>query len=110
MGDGLHTFLSHPAFQELPAILETPGPGGHGPDADELARLRALHAGEAGMQAEAERSEAEASPRPRPSGVPCGSQLTAAQSELREDAEARAGLRHLEELGVAAADLVARCA
>ena len=46
MGSGLHTFLSHPAFQELPAIMETPGPDGHGPDAAELARLRALHAGE----------------------------------------------------------------
>ena len=45
MGEGLHTFLSHPAFQELPAILETPGPGGDGPDAAELARLRELHAG-----------------------------------------------------------------
>ena len=28
MGKGLHTFLAHPAFQELPAILETPGPDG----------------------------------------------------------------------------------
>ena len=45
MGDGLRTFLAHPAFQALPAILETPGPDGHGPDAAELARLRALHAG-----------------------------------------------------------------
>ena len=45
MGQGLHTFLAHPAFQELPAILETPGPDGHGPDAVELARLRKLHAG-----------------------------------------------------------------
>ncbi|MEI7760033.1 MAG: deoxyribonuclease IV [Thermoleophilia bacterium] len=43
MGAGLRTFLTHPAFQELPAILETPGPEGHGPDADEVARLRALH-------------------------------------------------------------------
>jgi deoxyribonuclease-4 len=42
MGDGLHTFLAHPAFQELPAILETPGPDGHGPDAAEVALLRAL--------------------------------------------------------------------
>ena len=41
--DGLRTFLAHPAFQELPAILETPGPDGHGPDAAEVARLRALH-------------------------------------------------------------------
>ena len=43
MGDGLGTFLAHPAFQKLPAILETPGPDGHGPDAAEVARLRALH-------------------------------------------------------------------
>ena len=43
MGDGLRTFVSHPAFQELPAILETPGPDGHGPDAAEVGRLRALH-------------------------------------------------------------------
>jgi deoxyribonuclease-4 len=41
--DGLRTFLAHPAFQELPAILETPGPDGNGPDAAEVARLRALH-------------------------------------------------------------------
>ena len=45
MGDGLRTFLTHPAFQELPAILETPGPDGHGPDAAELARLRGLYGG-----------------------------------------------------------------
>ena len=45
MGQGLHRFLAHPAFQELPAILETPGPDGHGPDAAELARLRKLHGG-----------------------------------------------------------------
>jgi len=43
MGDGLGVFLAHPAFAELPAILETPGPEGHGPDAEELRRLRALH-------------------------------------------------------------------
>jgi deoxyribonuclease-4 len=43
MGEGLRTFLTHPAFQELPAILETPGPDGHGPDAAEVARLRTLH-------------------------------------------------------------------
>ena len=30
MGDGLRTFLAHPAFQDLPAILETPGPTGTG--------------------------------------------------------------------------------
>jgi len=48
MGDGLHTFLAHPAFQGLPAILETAGPDGDWPDAAELARLRALHAGKRG--------------------------------------------------------------
>ena len=44
LGEGLGVFLAHPAFAELPAILETPGPDGHGPDAEELRRLRALHA------------------------------------------------------------------
>ncbi len=39
----LGTFLAHPAFQGLPAILETPGPDGHGPDRAELQRLRRLH-------------------------------------------------------------------
>jgi deoxyribonuclease-4 len=42
MGEGLGTFLAHPAFQELPAILETPGPDGHGPDAAEVRRLEEL--------------------------------------------------------------------
>jgi deoxyribonuclease-4 len=42
IGDGLATFLAHPAFQELPAIVETPGADGHGPDADEVRRLRDL--------------------------------------------------------------------
>ena len=45
MGKGLHTFLAHPAFQALPAILETPGPDGHGPDALELKRLKRLAKG-----------------------------------------------------------------
>lgn len=43
LGDGLAAFLGHAALQELPAILETPGPDGHGPDRAELAKLRALH-------------------------------------------------------------------
>ena len=45
MGKGLHTFLAHPAVQGLPAILETPGPDGHGPDALEIKRLRRMHKG-----------------------------------------------------------------
>jgi deoxyribonuclease-4 len=41
MKDGLATFVSHPAFETLPAILETPGPdGGY---AGELKLLRELH-------------------------------------------------------------------
>jgi deoxyribonuclease-4 len=44
MKDGLGTFLAHKAFQKLPAILETLGAHGHGPDAAEMRRLRALHA------------------------------------------------------------------
>ncbi len=44
MGDGLAVALSHPALADLPMLLETPGHDGHGPDAEEVAALRALHA------------------------------------------------------------------
>jgi deoxyribonuclease-4 len=44
MGEGLGAFLAHPAFQELSAYLETPGPDKHGPDANEIQKLRDLHA------------------------------------------------------------------
>ncbi len=44
LGEKLGVFLAHPAFQGLPAILETPGPDGRGPDAVEVRRLRELHA------------------------------------------------------------------
>jgi deoxyribonuclease IV len=43
LGEQLGVFLAHPAFQGLPAILETPGPDGHGPDAAEVQLLRELH-------------------------------------------------------------------
>lgn len=43
MGDGLRTFVQHPAFRELPAVLETPGPEGNGPDAAEVVLLRAMY-------------------------------------------------------------------
>ncbi len=43
MGAKLGVFLAHPALQELPAILETPGPEGRGPDAEEVRHLRDLH-------------------------------------------------------------------
>ncbi|HSL63210.1 MAG TPA: deoxyribonuclease IV [Gaiellaceae bacterium] len=44
LGEGLGTFLAHAAFQELPALLEVPGTDGHGPDADQVRKLRELHA------------------------------------------------------------------
>jgi deoxyribonuclease-4 len=44
IGEKLGVFLSHPAFQDLPALLETPGADGGGPDAAELRKLRELHA------------------------------------------------------------------
>jgi deoxyribonuclease IV len=44
MGERLGVFLAHPAFQTLPAVLEVPGKDGHGPDADEVRKLRELHA------------------------------------------------------------------
>ena len=44
IGDGLATFVQHPRLQGLPAMLEVPGDG-DGPTADQLAKIRALHAG-----------------------------------------------------------------
>jgi deoxyribonuclease-4 len=44
IGEKLGAFLAHPAFQALPALLETPGPNGAGPDAAEVRKLRELHA------------------------------------------------------------------
>jgi deoxyribonuclease-4 len=43
LGDRLGAFLAHPAVQKLPAVMETPGPDGHGPDAPEMQKLRDLH-------------------------------------------------------------------
>jgi deoxyribonuclease-4 len=44
IGEGLGAFLAHPRLQELPAVLEVPGEDGHGPNADEVRKLRELHA------------------------------------------------------------------
>jgi deoxyribonuclease IV len=44
IGDGLAVLLGNPRLQHLPALLETPGSTGHGPDADQISRLRELHA------------------------------------------------------------------
>jgi deoxyribonuclease-4 len=43
LGGGIAAFLAHPKLQGLPAVLETPGPDGHGPNAAELRRVRSLH-------------------------------------------------------------------
>ena len=44
IGDGLGAFLSHPKLQGLPVLLEVPGKDGKGPNADEIRKLRELHA------------------------------------------------------------------
>jgi deoxyribonuclease-4 len=44
MGEGLGAFIGHPAFQHLAAYLEVPGKNKKGPDADEIQKLRDLHA------------------------------------------------------------------
>jgi deoxyribonuclease-4 len=43
MGEKLGAFISHPAFAELPALLETPGSDGHGPGAGQVTALRELY-------------------------------------------------------------------
>ena len=42
LGERLATFLAEPRFQGLPTVLEVPGKDGHGPDADEIRKLRDL--------------------------------------------------------------------
>ncbi len=44
LGEGLGAFLAHPAFQELSAYLEVPGVDRQGVSAEELAKVRDLHA------------------------------------------------------------------
>jgi deoxyribonuclease IV len=44
LGEELGVFLSHPKLQDLPAYLEVPGSDGHGPDAEQVRKLRELHA------------------------------------------------------------------
>lgn len=43
MGEGLGVFLAHPKLQGLPVVLEVPGEDGHGPNAEEIRKLRELH-------------------------------------------------------------------
>jgi deoxyribonuclease-4 len=44
MGNKLAVFLGHPKLQGLPALLEVPGADGHGPDLEQMAKLRKLYA------------------------------------------------------------------
>jgi deoxyribonuclease-4 len=44
LGEELGVFLSHPKLQGLPAYLEVPGMDGHGPDAEQVRKLKELHA------------------------------------------------------------------
>jgi deoxyribonuclease IV len=43
IGNGLSVLLGHPSLQDLPAILEVPGPVGRGPDAAQVRKLKKLH-------------------------------------------------------------------
>jgi deoxyribonuclease-4 len=44
LGEGLGVFLGNPRLQGLPAVLETAGPDGRGPDASEVRKTKELHA------------------------------------------------------------------
>jgi deoxyribonuclease IV len=45
IGEGLSVFLGNKRLQSLPAIVETEGRHGKGPDEEEIRKLRELHAG-----------------------------------------------------------------
>ena len=66
LGEKLGVFLAHPRLQGLPAVLEVPGPDGHGPNADEVRKLKELH-GRAIAAAAATRGRS-----PRRRGKPAG--------------------------------------
>ncbi len=44
LGEALGVFLGNPRLQGLPAVLETAGPDGHGPDANEIRRAKEVRA------------------------------------------------------------------
>jgi deoxyribonuclease IV len=44
LGEDLGVFLAHPKLQKLPAFLEVPGTDGHGPNAEQVRKLKGLHA------------------------------------------------------------------
>jgi deoxyribonuclease-4 len=45
LGEKLGVFVRHPKLKGLPAFLEVPGKDGHGPDADEVRKLKELRGG-----------------------------------------------------------------
>ena len=44
IGERLGVFVGHPSLQHLPVLLEVPGKDGKGPNAEEIRKLRELHA------------------------------------------------------------------
>ena len=44
LGEEIGVFLGNARLQGLPAVLETAGPEGHGPDANEIRRAKEIHA------------------------------------------------------------------
>jgi deoxyribonuclease-4 len=76
LGDKLGIFLSHPRLQGLPALLEVPGKDGKGPDADEIQKLKDLHA----------RAAKAAKTKPQiPSGRPRGTAARRAEARRTRD-------------------------
>jgi deoxyribonuclease-4 len=76
LGDKLGVFLAHPRLQGLPALLEVPGKNGKGPDADEIQKLKDLHA----------RAAKSAKPRRQtPSGRPRGTKAGRAGARRTRD-------------------------
>ena len=47
---GLRVFLSEPRFEDLPALIETPGPDGQGPDRNEVRTAKRLRRDRAARQ------------------------------------------------------------
>lgn len=43
--DGFRNLMSHAAFRDVPFLLEVPGFAGDGPDAENVARLKAIREG-----------------------------------------------------------------
>jgi deoxyribonuclease IV len=57
MGEGLGVFLAHPKLQKQPALLEVPGADGHGPDLEQMTKLRELYARATKLSGRSKRSK-----------------------------------------------------